>query len=310
MGIQAFFIRGGQNWGHRSFFPAHTDDVPEDEVLTAFLTQFYEEVPPARTVLLDRELAEGALLTEALGERAGYKVALSVPQRGDRRRLMEQAKRNAVEALDRRLAESTTQAKLLREVADLFELAEPPDRIEIYDNSHIQGTNALGAMVVAGPEGFRKGQYRKFNIKDRDRARRRFRDDARSVRPPLRPRAGRGSRPRRGDWPDLVLIDGGRGQLNAVKGVLEEMGIEDVCLVGVAKGPRSRPRGARGVPLDGRARTDAAGQRAGAVLPPAPARRGPPLRDRRAPGEARRRRSARRRSTKCRASARRGRRRC
>jgi len=131
MGIQAFFIRGGQNWGHRSFFPAHTNEVPEDEVLTSFLTQFYEEVPPARNVLLDRELAEGALLSEALAERAGYKVALSVPQRGDRRRLMEQAKRNAVEALDRRLAESTTQAKLLREVADLFELAEPPNRIEI-----------------------------------------------------------------------------------------------------------------------------------------------------------------------------------
>ena len=154
IGIQAFFIRGGQNWGHRSFFPQHTNDVPEDEVLAAFLTQFYEEVPPPKTVLLDRELAEAALLGEALGERAGYKVALSVPQRGDRRRLMDQAKRNAIEALERRLAESTTQAKLLREVADLFDLSEPPNRIEVYDNSHIQGTNAVGAMVVAGPEGF------------------------------------------------------------------------------------------------------------------------------------------------------------
>jgi excinuclease ABC subunit C len=236
MGIQAFFIRGGQNWGHRSFFPAHTNDVPEDEVLTAFLTQFYEEVPPARTVLLDRELAEGALLTEALGERAGYKIALSVPQRGDRRRLMEQAKRNAVEALDRRLAESTTQAKLLREVAELFELAEPPDRIEIYDNSHIQGSAAVGAMVVAGPEGFRKGQYRKFNIKQAATD-----DDFGMMREVFGRRFARAQAedPDRdaGDWPDLVLIDGGRGQLNAVKGVLEEMGIEDVCLVGVAKGP-------------------------------------------------------------------------
>jgi len=236
MGIQAFFIRGGQNWGHRSFFPAHTADVPEDEVLTSFLTQFYEEVPPARNVLLDRELSEGALLAEALAERAGYKVAVSVPQRGDRRRLMEQAKRNAVEALDRRLAESTTQAKLLREVADLFELPEPPDRIEIYDNSHIQGTNALGAMVVAGPEGFRKGQYRKFNIKQAATD-----DDFAMMREVFGRRFARAQAedPDRdaGDWPDLVLIDGGRGQLNAVKGVLEEMGIEDVCLVGVAKGP-------------------------------------------------------------------------
>jgi excinuclease ABC subunit C len=238
MGIQAFFIRGGQNWGHRSFFPAHTNEVPEDEVLTSFLTQFYEEVPPARNVLLDRELIEGALLSEALAERAGYKVALSVPQRGDRRRLMEQAKRNAVEALDRRLAESTTQAKLLREVADIFELSEPPDRIEIYDNSHIQGTNALGAMVVAGPEGFRKGQYRKFNIKNKDTV---PGDDFAMMREVFGRRFARAQAedPDRdvGDWPDLVLIDGGRGQLNAAKGVLEEMGIEDVCLVGVAKGP-------------------------------------------------------------------------
>jgi excinuclease ABC subunit C len=236
MSIQAFFIRGGQNWGHRSFFPAHTNDVPEDEVLTSFLTQFYEEVPPARNVLLDRELPEGALLSEALAERAGYKVALSVPQRGDRRRLMEQAKRNAVEALDRRLAESTTQAKLLREVADLFELPEPPNRIEIYDNSHIQGTNALGAMVVAGPEGFRKGQYRKFNIKQAATD-----DDFAMMREVFGRRFARAQAedPDRdaGDWPDLVLIDGGRGQLNAAKGVLEDMGIEDVCMVGVAKGP-------------------------------------------------------------------------
>jgi excinuclease ABC subunit C len=238
MGIQAFFIRGGQNWGHRSFFPAHTNDVPEDEVLTQFLGQFYEEVPPARTILLDRDLIEGALLAEALAERAGYKVALSVPQRGDRRRLMEQASRNAVEALERRLAESTTQAKLLREVADLFDLPEPPDRIEIYDNSHIQGTNALGAMVVAGPEGFRKGQYRKFNIKDKATV---PGDDFGMMREVFGRRFARAQAedPDRdaGDWPDLVLIDGGRGQLNAAKGVLEEMGIEDVCLVGIAKGP-------------------------------------------------------------------------
>ncbi|GGB36723.1 UvrABC system protein C [Sphingomonas metalli] len=238
IGIQAFFIRGGQNWGHRSFFPAHTADVPEDEVMTSFLTQFYEEVPPARQILLDRDLPEGELLGQALGEAAGYKVALSVPQRGDRRRLMEQAKRNAVEALERRLAESTTQAKLLREVADLFELPEPPDRIEVYDNSHIQGTNALGALIVAGPEGFRKGQYRKFNIKGNEAA---TNDDFGMMREVFRRRFARQleEAPDRDDgtWPDLVLIDGGRGQLNAAKAVLEDLGIEDVCLVGVAKGP-------------------------------------------------------------------------
>ena len=238
IGIQAFFIRGGQNWGHRSFFPAHTADVPEDEIFTGFLAQFYEEVPPPRTILLDRDLSEAELLGEALGAQAGFKVALSMPQRGTRRKLLEQAKRNAEEALDRRLAESTTQAKLLREVAELFDLPEPPDRIEVYDNSHIQGTNALGAMVVAGPEGFRKGQYRKFNIKNPDTI---PGDDFGMMCEVFGRRFARAQNedPDRdsGDWPDLVLIDGGRGQLNAVKGVLEELGIEDVVLVGIAKGP-------------------------------------------------------------------------
>ena len=238
IGIQAFFIRGGQNWGHRSFFPAHTNDVAEDEVMTSFLMQFYEEVPPPRSIFVDRDLPEAELLGEALGGAVGFKVSLSVPQRGTRRRLLEQAQRNAVEALERRLAESTTQAKLLREVADLFDLGEPPNRIEIYDNSHIQGTNALGAMVVAGPEGFRKGQYRKFNIKNPDT---KPGDDFAMMREVFARRFARAQAedPDRdsGDWPDLVLIDGGRGQLNAVKGVLEELGIEDVCLVGIAKGP-------------------------------------------------------------------------
>lgn len=238
IGIEAFFIRGGQNWGHRSFFPSHTQDVPEDEVLAAFLMQFYEEVPPARNVFVDRELPEAELLAEAMGERAGHKVALSVPQRGTRRRLLDQAKRNAEEALDRRLAESTTQAKLLREMADLFDLPEPPNRIEVYDNSHIQGTNAVGAMIVAGPEGFRKSQYRKFNIKRPETI---AGDDYGMMREVLSRRFARAQDedPDRsqGDWPDLVLIDGGKGQLNAARAVLEELGIEDVCMVGVAKGP-------------------------------------------------------------------------
>ncbi len=238
MCIQAFFIRGGQNWGHRSFFPAHTNDVPEDEVFTSFLVQFYEDVPPPRTILLDRTLEEGALLAEALGEAAGGKVSIMVPQRGDRVPLIKQAKRNAEEALDRHLAESTTQAKVFREMAELFELEGPPDRIEIYDNSHIQGTNAVGAMVVAGPEGFRKGAYRKFNIKRPETA---PGDDFAMMREVMERRFGRAQREdpdREGkEWPDLVLIDGGKGQVSAVKGVLDELGVEDVPFIGVSKGP-------------------------------------------------------------------------
>ena len=238
MGIQAFFIRGGQNWGHRSFFPAHTQDLPEEEVFTSFLAQFYEDVPPAKCILLDRELPEAALLAQALSERAERKIEISHPQRGDRVRLVAQAKRNAEEALDRRLAESTTQGKLLREVADLFELAEPPKRIEVYDNSHIQGTNATGAMIVSGPEGFIKGQYRKFNIKNPDTA---PGDDFAMMREVMLRRFGRAQEedPDRdkGDWPDLVLIDGGKGQISTVKAALEEIGVEDVCFIGVSKGP-------------------------------------------------------------------------
>jgi excinuclease ABC subunit C len=238
MGIQAFFIRGGQNWGHRSFFPTHTQDVEEAEVLTSFLAQFYEEVPPARLILLDRDLPEGELLAEALAERAGGRVTITAPQRGDRVRLIKQASRNAVEALDRRLAETTTQGKLLRDVAELFELPEPPQRIEIYDNSHIQGSNALGAMVVAGPEGFIKGQYRKFNIKNPDTA---PGDDFAMMREVFQRRFTRAQDedPDRdkGDWPDLVLIDGGKGQMSTVKAALEEIGVEDVALIGVSKGP-------------------------------------------------------------------------
>src|SRR6476469_4952328 len=163
--IQAFFIRGGQNWGHRAFFPAHTNDVPEAEVLSSFLVQFYEDLPPPKRILVDREIADRELLEEALSERAERKVVIEIPQRGARRRLLDQAKRNAEEALDRRLAETTTQGKILRDLTDAFELADVPKRIEVYDNSHIMGTNATGAMIVAGPEGFRKNNYRKFNIK-------------------------------------------------------------------------------------------------------------------------------------------------
>ena len=238
IGIQAFFIRGGQNWGHRAFFPTHTNELAEEEVFSSFLAQFYEDVPPARSILLDRTLPDSDLLAEAFSEKAGRKVELQMPQRGDRKRLVDQATRNAVEALDRRLAESTTQGKLLQEVAELFDLAEPPQRIEIYDNSHIQGTNALGAMVVAGPEGFQKGQFRKFNIKRAETA---PGDDFAMMRDVMERRFGRALEedPDRdkGLWPDLVLIDGGKGQVSAVKAVLDELGIEDLTYVGVSKGP-------------------------------------------------------------------------
>ncbi len=238
MSVQAFFIRGGQNWGHRAFFPAHTNDVPEAEVLSSFLVQFYEDMPPPKRILLDRDLAERELLEEALSEKAERKVAIERPQRGARARLVEQASRNAVEALDRRMAETTTQAKVLRELADTFELAELPKRIEVYDNSHIMGTNATGAMIVAGPEGFRKNNYRKFNIK---RAETEPGDDFAMMREVLERRFARLEKedPDRssGEWPDLVLIDGGKGQLSSVCEVLQDMGVHDVPVVAVSKGP-------------------------------------------------------------------------
>ncbi|MGP1284111.1 MAG: excinuclease ABC subunit UvrC [Parasphingopyxis sp.] len=238
VGIQAFFIRGGQNWGHRSFFPAHVKGVPDAEALQAFLMQFYEEVPPPRLVLVDRELPEAALLAEALAERAGRKVTLKIPQRGDQRKLLEQARRNAGEALERRLAESSSQAKVMRQMAELFELDDLPDRIEIYDNSHVQGTNAVGAMVVAGPEGYRKSNYRKFNIRNPDTA---PGDDFAMMREVFERRFARAEKEdperRKGEWPDLVLIDGGKGQVSAAANTLEEMGISDVALIGISKGP-------------------------------------------------------------------------
>ena len=234
--IQAFFVRGGQNWGHRAFFPAHIADVPHEEVLARVLMQFYEEVPAPRTILVDRKLPERTLLEEALCEAGGHRVAISVPQRGDRRRLMEQASRNAAEALDRRLAETGTQAKILRELTEFLELPEEPQRIEVYDNSHIQGTKAVGAMIVAGPEGFRKGQYRKFNIRHAQTD-----DDFGMMREVMSRRFARALEEdpdRDGDtWPGLVLIDGGKGQMSSVRDALEDLGIEDVPLIAIAKGP-------------------------------------------------------------------------
>jgi excinuclease ABC subunit C len=242
IGVQAFFIRGGQNWGHRAFFPSHTEGLSEAEVMQSFLAQFYEEVPPARLILVDRELPETPLLEEAFSESAGRKVEISVAQRGARRRLVEQASRNAMEALERRMAERGSQAKVMEELADFLELPEVPRRIEVYDNSHIQGSKAVGAMIVAGPEGFVKNQYRKFNIRSAQTD-----DDFAMMREVMTRRFGRAleedpDRERAtGDgvatWPDLVLIDGGKGQMSAVKEALEELGVEDVPLIAIAKGP-------------------------------------------------------------------------
>ena len=238
MSIQGFFIRGGQNWGHRAFFPAHTSDVPEAEVMSSFLVQFYEDMPPPKRILVDREVADTEVLEEALSERAGRRVAIEIPKRGDRKKLLDQARRNAEEALDRRLAETTTQGKILRELADAFELPDVPKRIEVYDNSHIMGTNATGAMIVAGPEGFRKNSYRKFNIK---RPETNPGDDYAMMREVLERRFARLEKedPDRqsGEWPDLLLIDGGKGQLSSVCEVMEDAGVHDVPVVGVAKGP-------------------------------------------------------------------------
>ncbi|QDH35455.1 excinuclease ABC subunit UvrC [Porphyrobacter sp. YT40] len=243
MSVQSFFIRGGQNWGHRALFPRHTADVDEAQVLADVMLQFYEEVPPPPTVLVDRDLPECELIEAALSELAGRKVRISVPERGDRRKLMAQAQRNAVEALERRLAETGTKAKLNRELAEFLELDTPPQRIEVYDNSHIQGTKAVGAMVVAGPDGFEKGQYRKFNIREaqsnddfammREVMARRFRNFAEGEGNPEAKAGGHET-----ILPDLILIDGGKGQLSSVMRVLEEIGIADeVAVIGIAKGP-------------------------------------------------------------------------
>ena len=237
MGVQAFFVRGGQNWGHRAFFPSHTKDIEESQVLADVILQFYEEVPPPPMVLVDRELPETELIEAALSELAQRKVQFSVPQRGDRRKLMAQASRNAIEALERRLAETGTRARVNRELAEFLELDAPPQRIEVYDNSHIQGAKAVGAMIVAGPEGFEKSQYRKFNIRSAQ-----TNDDFGMMREVMERRFTRAmkddpDRTRDGVWPDLVLLDGGKGQMSSVQAVLGELGIDDVPVIAIAKGP-------------------------------------------------------------------------
>ncbi len=244
--IQLFFFRSGQNWGNRAYFPRADRSLPIGEILGAFIGQFYDNKPPPRLLLLSHRVDEPALLCEALSVRAGRKVTLSVPVRGEKKALVAHALNNAREALERKLAESASQEKLLQGLAQTLELPAPPRRIEVYDNSHIQGTHPVGAMIVAGPDGFQKAQYRKFNIRDtaitpgddyammREVLTRRFRrlqaERAPSGLPSDLP-------PGPKQWPDLVIIDGGTGQLNVARDILAELGIGNIALLAVSKGP-------------------------------------------------------------------------
>ena len=235
--VQVFFLRAGQNLGNRAYFPSHTKDLDAPAVLSAFIGQFYEARQAPKLILTSHDVAERELLESALALTAGHKVEIRHPKRGDQKDALDQAVVNAREALARRMAERGTQRQLLEGVARVFKLDGPPERIEIYDNSHIQGAAPIGAMVVAGPEGFTKNSYRKFNIKTEGAAG----DDFAMMREVLTRRFGRALRedPERGDesWPDLVLIDGGQGQLEVARQVLSELGLEDIAIVGIAKGP-------------------------------------------------------------------------
>ncbi|TJV90295.1 MAG: excinuclease ABC subunit UvrC [Mesorhizobium sp.] len=258
--IQVFFFRTGQNWGNRAYFPKADPALDAAEVLGSFLAQFYDDKPTPRTILLSHGVEDQELLAEALSTRAGRKVAISVPQRGEKKDLTDNALQNAREALGRRLAETSTQGRLLTGFAETFGLKKTPVRIEVYDNSHIMGTNAVGAMVVAGPEGFVKNQYRKFNIRSteitpgddfgmmREVMERRF---SRLLKEhgdmPQSEQAADDTLAEQGDgiedaggfpvWPDVILIDGGQGQMTAVRKILADLGIEDrVQAIGIAKG--------------------------------------------------------------------------
>ena len=235
--VQVFFIRAGQNWGNRDFYPRVGQDVDAAEVLEAFLGQFYDTKEPPRQLILSNEIENPDLMVEALTQKRGRKVELLVPRRGEKAELVDGALRNARESLARKMSESATQAKLLRGVADAFDLPAPPARIEVYDNSHIQGTNAVGAMIVSGPEGFMKNSYRKFNIRGDDLT---PGDDFGMMKEVLHRRFKRllSEDPDRdkGLWPDLLLIDGGAGQVSAVAQIMREHGVEDIPMVGVAKG--------------------------------------------------------------------------
>jgi excinuclease ABC subunit C len=246
--VEVFFFRTGQNWGNRAYFPRAEKSFTPEEVLASFLAQFYDDKPPPKLILLSHAIEECELLANALSIKAGFKVEVSTPRRGEKKELITHALTNAREALGRKLADTATQGRLLQGMVTTLGLPHPPKRIEVYDNSHIQGTNAVGAMIVAGPDGFIKNQYRKFNIRSegltpgddyammREVLQRRFK---RLLTPPAE---GDGVKPKADDdsfpqWPDLVIIDGGRGQLNAVREIFEGLGLTQVSLLAVAKGP-------------------------------------------------------------------------
>jgi excinuclease ABC subunit C len=254
--VEVFFFRTGQNWGNRAYFPRADRAVGPSEVLAAFLGQFYDDKPAPRLVLVSHALEEAALLAEALSVKSSQKVEILLPQRGERKDLINHALANAREALGRKLADTSSQKKLLAALAESFGLPRAPRRIEVYDNSHIQGTNAVGAMVVAGPEGFAKKEYRKFNIRSteltpgddygmmREMLERRFKrliaEAPRAVADAPAAEDDAQDAPDEGavsPWPDLVLIDGGRGQLAAAEAALAALGVADVALVSIAKGP-------------------------------------------------------------------------
>jgi len=263
--VEVFFFRTGQNWGNRAYFPRADRSLAAGEILAAFLAQFYDDKPCPRLILISHAIEDRALLAEALSTKSGRKIGIVLPQRGEKKDLIEHALANAREALGRKLAETSSQEKLLRQLAETFGLPRVPRRIEVYDNSHIQGSNAVGAMIVAGPEGFRKSQYRKFNIRSAELT---PGDDFAMMREVLQrrfkrllaeaPREMPGSAPNEplpeqpkgfvtsllaGDaetedspWPDLVVIDGGQGQLSAAREVFKALGVE-VPLAAIAKGP-------------------------------------------------------------------------
>ena len=235
--VQVFFIRGNQSWGNRDFYPKLNGAESADEVMEAFLGQFYDGKVPPRMILLSHGIEDMDLMTSLLSDRAGRRVVVGVPQRGEKAELVENALRNARESLSRRMSESAAQHKLLEGLADAFDLPAPPRRIEVYDNSHIQGAAPVGGMIVAGPEGWMKSQYRKFNIKGTEIT---PGDDFGMMREVLTRRFSRLLKddPDRASeaWPDLLLIDGGAGQVSAVQGILADLGVDDVPIIGVAKG--------------------------------------------------------------------------
>jgi excinuclease ABC subunit C len=246
--VEVFFFRTGQNWGNRAYFPRAEKSFTPEEVLASFLAQFYDDKPPPKLILLSHDIEECELLADALSIKAGYKVEVSTPRRGEKKEMIGHALTNAREALGRKLADTATQGRLLQGLVTTLGLPHPPKRIEVYDNSHIQGTNAVGAMIVAGPDGFIKNQYRKFNIRSEGLT---PGDDYAMMREVLQRRFKRLLTPSaEGDaakakadddsfpqWPDLVIIDGGRGQLNAVREIFEGLGLSQVALLAVAKGP-------------------------------------------------------------------------